>query len=357
MTKFKRMIRRKGEDFTYTGFTEGFDSKYLMPVNNTKDNGLRIAGSAAWDVLNGDIDLRCKVNFLDYSRSWPDFPDMHLKFSNNPQSNSWLWRFRNNGQQELQFSDNVNNLAATTSIKLPAFLDGTTIWLRVTLDIDDGAGNRVITFYYSLDNEASWVLHQQIVQAGAMAELSVSANIPFYWGRDAAGNNRPECDMFRATIHNGIDGPIFLDIDIAKIVPGSLSFTEIEQGFEVTVEQGAGDPQSEITPSEINTIDPHGDVTYIADGTPPLIRGIRVDNGQRTLLAPTGEERQVDISVLVPDPLFDSQAIRLILEDDMTKRAATMTDTDGRLYNILGVGHEASSPIGAQRILCAKQPD
>ncbi len=103
--------------------------------------------------------------------------------------------------------------------------------------------------------------------------------------------------------------------------------------------------------------DDYGDIEFSAEGDPPTVRGMRLDTKDATVVMETGEERKVDIAVIVPAPLKDSNGDRVNIQDDMTKRAATLTDASGRIYKVVGVGHEASTPVGALRLLCMRQAD
>jgi hypothetical protein len=108
--------------------------------------------------------------------------------------------------------------------------------------------------------------------------------------------------------------------------------------------------------------DAYQDVAYEATTSPPTLRGIRSDGGNRTVLLASGEQRKVDIAVLIPTPVRDQNGTALNvtfveIQDDMTDRAATLTDTSGRIYKIVGVGHEAENPVGAMRLLCMRQAD
>jgi hypothetical protein len=101
--------------------------------------------------------------------------------------------------------------------------------------------------------------------------------------------------------------------------------------------------------------DAYEDVGYTADPNPPTIRGIRSDSGNRTVVTQAGEERKVDIAILVAYPLKNSKGNVVTLQDDMTQRAATLTDSAGRIYKMVGLGHEAGTPVGAKRIMCVRQ--
>lgn len=101
--------------------------------------------------------------------------------------------------------------------------------------------------------------------------------------------------------------------------------------------------------------DDYGDIAYSAEDDPPTVRGVRSDGSNRVVLLASGEERKVDIAVIVAAPLKDSNGDRVNIQDDMTKRAATLTDGSGRIYKVAGVGHEADNPLGALRLLCMRQ--
>lgn len=359
MTAFARMITKRGENFTYTGFTEGFDSKLSMVGVGTL-NGLRILDHPAFDDLT-DIDIRCEVNMADFAVPGPGQNTFMLKWGAGPSVDVFLFVLKSNGRLRFQFGDGTTNFTFDTAIALPIFLNGTTIWLRVTLDLDDGAGNHVATFYYSQDNQVTWVQHDRQTQSPTLAGLADgSAN--WFWGRDLAGNNQFLGDLYRCTIHDGINGTLFMDVDLALIAPGTTSFADLgPNAFTVEVNQ-SGSPQAEIVVSTVKSVDDQGDVTYAADPTPDTIRGIRVDNAlsgekRRKILSPTGEEWEVDMSIILPDPLKNSLGVSLTVEDVLTARAPTVTDGAGRLYKVIGVGHEAANPIGAQRILCTRQDD
>jgi len=101
--------------------------------------------------------------------------------------------------------------------------------------------------------------------------------------------------------------------------------------------------------------DAYEDAPYTADPTPDTIRGMRSSGGQRTVLTQTGEERSVDISVTVVNPLLNSDGAAVTIEDDMTNRAPTLTDSGGRVYKVAGISHEGVSPIGVQQLLCVRE--
>ena len=101
--------------------------------------------------------------------------------------------------------------------------------------------------------------------------------------------------------------------------------------------------------------DVYEDVAYTADASPPTIRGIRSDGGDRVALTERGEERHVDLAVLVSSPLLDDAGNAVVIDGDMKKRAPTLTDRFGRIYKIIGIGYEGDNSPGVRRLLCVSQ--
>lgn len=101
--------------------------------------------------------------------------------------------------------------------------------------------------------------------------------------------------------------------------------------------------------------DDYDDVSYTASAS--TIRGVRSDRGDRTYLSQTGEARLVDVNVLVSYPVENVNGDLVSIEDVTTTRAATLTDTAGRIYQVVGVGHEAQVRLGMIRLMCSRQAD
>lgn len=112
----------------------------------------------------------------------------------------------------LGFSHNNGGEIASDTTVAHNFIDGTTYWIKFTLDINNGAGSRVASYYYAADQETeptSWTLIQQRTIAGTLVLQDSSAKL-FLGALDAssqywAGNFK------RAIIRNGIGGTKVFD--------------------------------------------------------------------------------------------------------------------------------------------------
>lgn len=89
--------------------------------------------------------------------------------------------------------------------------------------------------------------------------------------------------------------------------------------------------------------DSYGDVAY--SGSSESLAGIRseVNQSTRVFKATTGEERLVDMTVLV--------LAGTVPNNEGTDRAAELTDSSGQTYKVMGVGR-AGAPVGSNRVFC-----
>jgi len=348
VSAFTRMARRHGEDFVYTGFTEAVNSKMVLP--GTAANNSSTDDDLAFDVLVGDLDLRIKLQMADFSRAGV-FQYLIHKAAGTPATTGFYLRMESSGLLRMVVAEGAVQHSITSTVEVPAALNGTIIWLRAAIDLDDGAGNHVVVFYTSVDDQRTWVVVDTVTTAGVIGAVNDVAE-KLRVGTDYVGANFTTADVYRVQVRNGIGGALVYDAHYAAQAVGATSFADLASALTVTINAPAT-----IAASAITSHDEYGDVTYTADATPDTIRGIRLDSKDRNVLDETGEERSVDIEVLVPAPLKNSAGVALTLSDVTSDRAPTLTDASGRLYQVVGIGHEAATPVGAQRILCARQVD
>lgn len=114
-----------------------------------------------------------------------------------------------------------------TSNVLP-FSGSETAWLKVTLDVDNGAGGSTLTVFYAADSPtepSSWTTLQAVTVAGTtsifsgVSELRVGQRGDGFWFQPGK--------FYRAIVRNGIGGTVVFDADFTKLVNGSqTTFTE-----------------------------------------------------------------------------------------------------------------------------------
>ncbi len=354
-----RMAKRGGESFLYKGFTEVdvILSKLSLPgVNGPTGNFAETDADPFFDVLVGDLDLRMDLIMPDYTPSVNPHQKMVNKDNLSGLGRAWSWNFNSNTSNQIQIHSGLSSIQYSTFEVVPAALDGTRLWLRWTHERDNGDGNKQGKFFYSLDGSL-WVLLDTIIQAGVFGAGNPASSTSIAVGGNANDQGpRLEADVFEVQVRDGVGGPKIYNPLFKDQPAGTLVFPESKSGADTTILQN-GTPQAEIVTTLLTEQerDEYGDVNYLVDPDPPFIRGVRVDTTDRVVLMQSGEERKVDIAVIVPNPLKDSNGVGLTVQDDMTERAVTLTDGSGRIYKVIGTGHEAENPVGATRLLCVRQ--
>jgi hypothetical protein len=122
------------------------------------------------------------------------------------------------------------------------FAAGQVGWLKVTLDIDNGAAGYDVKFYWSLDG-VTWTQLGTTVTTAGVTTLFASAQVVIF-GRGQTGTQLAAGKFVRAIVKNGIDGPTVLDVDCSQIASGSAtSFTALT-GQTVTIVRGSSSRKS-----------------------------------------------------------------------------------------------------------------
>jgi hypothetical protein len=112
-----------------------------------------------------------------------------------------------------------------TSTVGTGFANGTTRWVRVTFDVDNGASQNVVTFYTSEDGENWTVLGAPVVTAGTTSIFSSPTAVNI--GARSGGT----ADLFNGLVHqaqirSGINGPMVASPDFRRLPPGTVTFTD-----------------------------------------------------------------------------------------------------------------------------------
>lgn len=206
-----------------TSASAEFSDKRGLYLNGASATYAVISDSAYLDI-SGDIDIRCKVA-LD---KWIPDTDQALvsKWESTTNQRSYILYVATTGR--VQFSWSTNGSATAQEVAsfstLPPVSDGETIWLRVTLDKDNGAPTPVwaATFYTSADGE-TWT--QQGSQVTGATTTSIFQGIQqLRIGASTGGTTWNTSGIInRVEIRNGI---------------GANGFTVVNANFE-EVEEGA----------------------------------------------------------------------------------------------------------------------
>ena len=167
--------------------------------------------SAALDIT-GDIDVRVKVKLDD----WTPAAAFYLigKSTAAGSQRSWYLVIETGGTVKIYWSTDGALPTATTqeesSVAVP-FADGETGWVRVTLDVDNGAADSDCTFYTSTDGE-TWTQLGTVQNSGGTTSIFSSSAIVEIGSLNAGGLvAATPFYVFEAQIYDGIAGTLVAD--------------------------------------------------------------------------------------------------------------------------------------------------
>ena len=172
--------------------------------------------------ITGDIDIQCKVA-MD---TWTPAGDMCL-VAKEQSTGTRCYRLNvsSTGRLTLVHSPDGPTALTGTSTVVTGLTDGATKWVRVTLDVDDGAGNRVYNFYLS-DDGSTWTQLGATVTTAGTTSLNDTAAPLEIGSRNLGANTLVAGTVHRAIVKDGIAGTTVFDANFDAQAPGTISFVE-----------------------------------------------------------------------------------------------------------------------------------
>jgi hypothetical protein len=180
---------------------------------------------AALDVT-GDIDLRARISLND----WTPSAEQAIigKWTAAGNQRSYALRLTSGGSFYLTNSPDGIAAVTTTANAANTLTNGQTYWIRATLDVDNGAGNRVANFYYAADSETeptAWTsIGTAVTVAGTTSIFNSTSTLEI--GSFNGGASPVAGRVFRAQVFNGIAGTKVFDADFTRQIQFAGSFTE-----------------------------------------------------------------------------------------------------------------------------------
>jgi hypothetical protein len=202
----------------------GLDYVYLPGVAS---NFLSVPDEAALDIT-GDIDIRAYVALDDWT---PAAQQPLVNKAIGASQFSYLFWVTTTGALQFFFTQDGSTTLTRTSTATLTVVDGQDLWVRVTVDVNNGASGHDVKFFSSLDGSTWTQLGATVTTAGVVSIFAGTSSlfIGTYVSNNLAGK------VYRAQILNGIGGTTVLDVDTSVITSGSAtSFTALT-GQTVTV--------------------------------------------------------------------------------------------------------------------------
>jgi hypothetical protein len=184
--------------------------------------------------ITGDIDIRCKVALDDWT---PSATNTLVAKTDGSTNISYSLQISNTGVPRFVWSETGSAIKFVDATVGPTVTDGSTIWLRVTLDVDNGAAGNTVTFFTSNDGLTWTQLGSPVV---TLVVTSIyNGTTPINIGAQTNGTVAPaRGKFFRAQVLNGINGTLVFDANFESSITSLLqtSFTESStNGATVTI--------------------------------------------------------------------------------------------------------------------------
>lgn len=195
------------------------------------------ADSAAVSVT-GDIDIRVKVSLTD----WTPAAISTLVAKSEATANQRSYAFSVKTDGKLQFQNSPDGTAASlvtsASSVAPTVANGATLWVRVTVDVNDGAGGNVVTFYTSSNGTTWTALGTAVTNVGTTSIFDSTALLEV-GSRDTGTTQVSAGSFYVAQVYSGIAGTLKAEFRANDTYAGDADFPGFATGETWTVEGSA----------------------------------------------------------------------------------------------------------------------
>ena len=212
-------------------------TNYVYQPGTVINNNLSIPDSATLDIT-GDIDIRAQVALDDWTPTGGQVIVTKDDITGALARTQASYNLVVNASGTLGFQWFTDGTTVSRIIKdstvAPTVTDGAPLWIRATLDVDNGASGNDVKFFTSNDGITWTQLGTTVTTAGVTSIYAGTTEVRIgqvgtYGSELLAGK------IYRAQILNGIDGVPVLDVDTSVIASGSAtSFTALT-GQTVTI--------------------------------------------------------------------------------------------------------------------------
>lgn len=207
----------------------GFDGETYLDLPGASGAYASVPDDASLDIT-GDIDLQGKIFLTDIDS--PPGGNGHTvvsKWKTSTSQRSYILEVVGGNLRVRWSTDGTAVLFEASTAALGTVVsDGDWIWVRGTLDVDDGSGNHVVTFYTGGSGDTpSWSqLGTAVTTAGTTSIFAGSFGVEVGTQDDNNPGWMLEGGVGHVTIKDGIGGTTVLDADFTNHWTGRTSFIE-----------------------------------------------------------------------------------------------------------------------------------
>lgn len=195
----------------------GYDGEDFLFLSGASGNYASTPDAAGLDIV-GDIDLRVRVSMDDWTPAAES--TLIAKYTATGNQRSYALAVTATGALIFRWSEDGTAEKSETSSAVNTFTNGSTHWVRATLDVDNGAADAAVNFYTSEDG-ATWTALGVQQLNGATTSVFASTAVLELGSQTAGTVNRLAGKIFRAQVLSGIGGT-----SVAAPIASTTSITD-----------------------------------------------------------------------------------------------------------------------------------
>lgn|SRR5512139_148895 len=180
----------------------GYDGEDFVLLPGASGDYVSTPDAAALDIT-GDIDLRVRVAMDDWTPAAES--TLIAKYTASGNQRSYALAVTAAGALIFRWSEDGTVEKSETSSAATGFTDGSTHWVRATLDADVGGTDATVTFYTSEDG-STWTALGAAQANGATTSIFASTAVLELGAQTGGTVNRLAGKIFRAQVLSGIGG-------------------------------------------------------------------------------------------------------------------------------------------------------
>lgn len=191
----------------------------FVPLSGSSGSYIRTTDKAALDII-GDIDIRWLVKATDWTPALTRALGGKRVGTGNQRSWYSTVTATTGRLNWLYSTDGVTETTKTSTVS-PTVADGDPLYVRITHDVDDGAGNHVITFYVGTGRETWTQLGDPVTTAGTIAFFSGTAGLEIGSVNAGTAGSPWAGDVSWFQLRSGIGGTVVAEFDAALLAGGT----------------------------------------------------------------------------------------------------------------------------------------
>lgn len=180
----------------------GYDGEDFLFLSGASGNYASTPDAASLDIV-GDIDLRVRVAMDDWTPAAES--TLIAKYTATGNQRSYALAVTATGALIFRWSEDGTVEKSETSSAVNTFTNGSTHWVRATLDVNNGASDAAVNFYTSEDG-STWTALGAEQLNGATTSIFASTAVLELGAQTGGTVNRLAGKVFRAQVLSGIAG-------------------------------------------------------------------------------------------------------------------------------------------------------